>query len=64
MQTVTSREFQRHLGRYQDEALKEPVAITHHGRQRLVLVSVEEYQRLVERADTIDENSRQGAHGR
>lgn len=52
MHTVTSREFQRNLGRYQDEALKEPVVITHHGRHRLVLISVDEYQQLIKRART------------
>jgi len=52
MHTVTSRDFQRNLGHYQDEALKEPVAITHHGRRRLVLISADEYQQLVKRART------------
>ncbi len=46
MITVTSVEFQRSFGRYQDEALKEPVAITRNGRERLVVLSVDEYQRL------------------
>jgi len=46
MITVTSVEFQRNFGRYQDEALKEPVAITRNGRERLVVLSADEYQRL------------------
>src|ERR1035437_6855921 len=46
MSIVTSAEFQRNLGLYQDKALAEPVIITKNGRERLVLVSVEEYYRL------------------
>jgi len=34
--TVSAAEFQRHFGRYQDEALKQPFAITRNGRDRLV----------------------------
>ncbi len=49
MLKVTSAEFQRHVGRYQDEALRGPVSITRNGRERVVLLSVEEYQRLKRR---------------
>lgn len=49
MSVVTSAEFQRNLGLYQDKALAEPVTITKNGRERLVLLSVEEYQRLKRR---------------
>jgi prevent-host-death family protein len=49
MSVVTSAEFQRKLGLYQDKALAEPVTITRNGRERLVLLSVEEYQRLKRR---------------
>ncbi len=50
MVTVSSVEFQRNFGRYQDAALTAPVAISHHGRERLVMISVEEYRRLKRRA--------------
>jgi len=46
MQRVTSREFQRNFGHYQDEALKSPLAITRHARERLVILSASEYRRL------------------
>ena len=46
MQNVTSREFQRNFGRYRDEALKSPLSITHNGRDRLVIMSANEYERL------------------
>lgn len=49
MSKITSAEFQRNVGRYQDKALSEPVTITKNGRERLVLLSVEEYQRLKRR---------------
>jgi prevent-host-death family protein len=47
--TVSAGEFQRNFGRYQDEALKHPVTITSNGRERLVVLSVEEYERLKRR---------------
>jgi len=43
---VPAGEFQRNIGVYQDKALVEPVFVTRNGRQRTVLLSVEEYQRL------------------
>ncbi len=49
MQKVTSREFQRNFGRFQDEALRSPLSITRNGRDRLVLLSVDEYERLKRR---------------
>ena len=45
MITITSAEFQRHFGRYLDVALTEPVAITRNGRERIVLLSADEYHR-------------------
>jgi prevent-host-death family protein len=50
MITVSSAEFQRHFGRYQDEALTQPIAITRNGRERIVMLSVDEYRRLKRRA--------------
>ena len=49
MRRITSREFQRNFGRFQDEALKAPLSITRNGRERLVLLSIEEYTRLKRR---------------
>ena len=50
MITISAAEFQRHFGRYQDEALLHPVAITRNGRERLVVLSSEEYHRLRRRS--------------
>jgi prevent-host-death family protein len=49
MVRITATEFQRNIGRYQDVALTEPVTITKDGRDRTVILSAEEYQRLKRR---------------
>jgi prevent-host-death family protein len=46
---VSAAEFQRNIGRYQDLALTQAVAVTRNGRGRTVLISVDEYQRLKRR---------------
>ena len=46
---VSSAEFQRNIGRYQDLALTQPVAVTRNGRERTVMISTEEYNRLKRR---------------
>lgn len=38
---VSSAEFIRNIGYWQGEAMRQPVAITHHGRERLVLAAPE-----------------------
>jgi PHD/YefM family antitoxin component YafN of YafNO toxin-antitoxin module len=49
MLRVSSGEFQRKMGRIQVLALAQPVTITRNGRDRLVMMSVEEYRRLKRR---------------
>lgn len=46
---VSSGELQRKIGHIQDMALVDPVTITNNGRDRLVMISVEEYRRLKRR---------------
>lgn len=46
---VTAKEFQRQPGRYQRLAQAQPVTITAHGEPSLVMMSVQEYQRLKRR---------------
>jgi len=46
---VTTAEFIKGYGRLADRALSEPVTITKNGHDRLVLLSVEEYERLLRR---------------
>jgi len=49
MVKVPAGEFQRHIGRYQDLALTQAVAVTRNGRERTVMISAEEYYRLKRR---------------
>ena len=46
---VSAADFQRNIGKYQDLALTQPVAVTRNGRERTVMISVEESQRLKRR---------------
>lgn len=46
MITITAAELQKQFGRYRDTALTEPVSITHHGRDSVVMLSAAEYGRL------------------
>jgi PHD/YefM family antitoxin component YafN of YafNO toxin-antitoxin module len=46
---VSSAEFLKSYGTLADKALSEPVTITRNGRDRLVLLSIEEYERLKRR---------------
>lgn len=49
MVKISSVEFQKNFGRYQDAALTEPVTVMRNGRDRVVMISVEEYRRLKRR---------------
>ncbi len=46
MPRVSSTDLSNKLGQYQDEALKRPLIITKNNRERLVMLSIEEYRRL------------------
>ena len=46
MTRVTATEFKNNIGAFSDAAMQEPVIITSHQRDRLVLLSADEYQRL------------------
>jgi PHD/YefM family antitoxin component YafN of YafNO toxin-antitoxin module len=46
---VSSTEFGKEVGRYQDVALTEPVIVTRNGRDRTVVIAAEEYWRLKRR---------------
>jgi prevent-host-death family protein len=46
---VSAAEFQRNIGRYQDLALRQPIAVTRNGRESCVLLSTDEYRRLKRR---------------
>lgn len=50
MKAVSAREAKHHFGRLIDEARAEPVVVEKHGRPVVVVLAVEEYQRLTGRA--------------
>lgn len=50
LREFSAQEFQKRLGEVQDAALKAPVAITHRGRRRHVLMSIDEFERLEQAA--------------
>lgn len=47
--TVTSAEVQKNFGYWQDQALRKPVRVTRNGHPKIVLLAVEEYERLKRR---------------
>lgn len=49
--SVSSAEFIRNIGYWQNEALRQPISITHHGRERLVLAAPDAFQSNVGSAD-------------
>lgn len=53
---VSSADFIRNIGYWQGEALRRPIAITHHGRERLVLATPDRFaaQSKAAAADTAD----------
>ena len=52
MQTFRSQDMQRQAAVLQEAAMAEPVIITYHDRPRLVLMSMQEYDRLRGRRGT------------
>ncbi len=46
---VSTAEFIKNFGALSDKALSEPVRITKHGRDRLVMVAAAEFDRLMRR---------------
>lgn len=46
MLKVSAAEFQRDIDKYQDIALREPVAVTRNGREGTVLISADEYRHM------------------
>lgn len=52
MATYSTSELSRKSGDIIADALRAPVTITQRNKPRLVLLSMEDYRRLVERGDT------------
>ena len=55
MTRVTATEFKNNIGAFSDAAMQEPVINTSHQRDRLVLLSADEYKRLTGTPDGVSE---------
>lgn len=53
--TITSFEFVRQFGRYHDEAMREPITLTKHGRPTVVILPFDQYERLSQLAESQSE---------
>ena len=53
MKEFTAQDLQTRVGEVQDAALQEPIAITHRGRKRHVLMSYVEFERLKKAAPRV-----------
>ena len=58
MKTMTAREAKNAFGLMIDAARAEPVLIEKHGRGVVMVISVEEYERLTARRGTAEEADR------
>ncbi|PTD19314.1 PAS domain-containing protein [Sphingomonas fennica] len=58
--SVTSAELVRKFGRWQDRVATGPLFITHHGRERLVMLSTANYRALVEGAGASNDSGPDG----
>jgi len=50
LRRVRATAFQKNPGRYQAEAMARPVVLTHHGKDRLVVLSYDAYKQLCQAA--------------
>ncbi len=53
MSTVTASELQKNFGKYQAQAQRQPIRVTSHGRDSVVLISVEDYERYKSMDDRV-----------
>lgn len=44
--SISTAEFMRHFGRYHDEAQRQPITLTKHGRPSVVVVPIELFERM------------------
>ena len=56
--TATAADVARNFGRFKELAQRGPVAVTSHGRESVVLLSVDEYIRLKALDDRVSLNTR------
>lgn len=59
MTRVTATGFKNNIGTYSDAAMRKPVIITNHQRDRLVLLSAEDYRRLTGATEGISDSDKE-----
>ncbi len=64
MKRVSTVELIRNFGSYGDAALAEPVVITKNGRDRLVLISIEQYNVFQHASDAYEDVQSKPRHER
>ncbi|WP_376711217.1 type II toxin-antitoxin system prevent-host-death family antitoxin [Pseudochrobactrum lubricantis] len=57
--TITSVDFVRQFGRYHDEAMREPITLTKHGRPTVVILPFDQYERMSQLAESQSEPNTQ-----
>jgi len=58
MTRVSATEFKNNIGAFSDAAMTEPVIITSHQRDRLVLLSADEYRRITGTSEGLSDEDR------
>ncbi len=64
MKRVTSAELIRNFGQFSDVAVAEPVIITKNGRDRLALISIDQYNAFQHAADASEDMRAAGREAR
>ena len=55
MLTASSTDVKNHFGEYLEKALQQPVAITKTGRTSAVILSITEYNRMLQRLEELED---------
>lgn len=61
---VTTVEFIRNFGTYSDRALSAPIVLTKNGRDRLVFIGIEQYDKLKNAYESVDDVQPNASLGR
>lgn len=56
MKRVSTVNLIRNFGAYSDDALSTPIVVTKNGRDRLVVISVEQYDLLKHASDALEDS--------
>ena len=64
MKRVSTVELIRNFGAHSDDALSTPVVVTKNGRDRLVLISIEQYEMLMHGYEGLEDSQAKTARER